>query len=157
MSITQQEIFDIFSSYLIDGGRDFYKTGLVLVRRAKPGEYIETWTADGLETTNYAKPGDFVLKNLQTEYQEEYVVTEDMFFKRYKFFYFSDDDHAVYMPTGKIRAAIYYGEELSFIAKWGRPMVLKTGDYIVSPYPTLDEIYRIAGKEFYETYESKPF
>jgi hypothetical protein len=156
MSITQQEIFDVFSPYLIDNGRDFFKTGLVLVRRAVPGEQIETWTADGLETTNVANEGDYIVQNLQTEYQEQYIVTEKMFFKRYKFFYFSDNDHAVYMPTGKIRAAVYYGEDLSFIAKWGRPMILKTGDYLVSPYPTLDEIYRIASKEFYETYDSKP-
>lgn len=153
MSISQKEMYEIFFPCLVDTGNDYYKTSLVLVRRAKLNEYIETWTADGLETTNYAKSGDFVLKNLQTEYQEEYIVSEEMFFSRYKFFYFSDDDHAVYMPTGLVRAAIYYGEDMSFVAQWGRPMVLKSGDYLVAPYPDLNEIYRIASKEFYETYE----
>lgn len=152
MSISQKEFFQTYFPYLMENGLNYFKYSLVLVRRAKPGEYIETWTADGLETTNYAAEGDFVLKNLQTEYQEEYIVTEDMFFKRYKFFYFSDQDHAVYIPTGKVKAVSYYGEETSFIAKWGRPMALKSGDFIVSPYPDLNEIYRIAAKEFYETY-----
>jgi hypothetical protein len=32
-------------------------------------------------------------------------------------------------------------------------MTLKTGDYIVAPCPKLSEVYRIARKEFLETYE----
>ena len=32
-------------------------------------------------------------------------------------------------------------------------MSLKTGDYIVSPSPTYQEVYRIASQEFFETYE----
>ena len=32
-------------------------------------------------------------------------------------------------------------------------MVLKTGDFIVSPCPDFKEVYRIARKEFFETYE----
>lgn len=153
MSMSQKEFFEINFPHIFENGENYSKFSLVLVRRAKPGEYIETWTADGLETTNYAKEGDFVLKNLQTEYQEEYIVTENMFFKRYKFFYYSDSDHAVYFPTGRVRAVTYYGEETSFIANWGRQMALKSGDYIVTPYPDLNEIYRIAYKEFHETYK----
>ncbi len=151
--MSQKEFFEINFPHIFENGDNYSKFGLVLVRRAEPKEYIETWTADGLETTNYANDGDFVLRNLQTEYQEEYIVTEEMFFKRYKFFYFSDNDHAVYMPTGRVRAVTYYGEETSFIANWGRPMALKSGDYIVTPYPDLNEIYRIAAKEFHETYQ----
>lgn len=157
MSITQREIYEMFFPYLLENGKDFFKFSLVLARRAIPGEYIETWTADGLETTNFANKFDFVLKNLQTEYQEEYIVSEEMFFKRYKFFYFTDDVHAVYIPTGKVLAAIYFGEDTSFIANWGRPMALKSGDFLVSPYPGLKEIYRIAAKEFFETYQSNDF
>ncbi len=151
--MSQKEFLEINFPHIFENGDNYSKFGLVLVRRAEPKEYIETWTADGLETTNYANDGDFVLRNLQTEYQEEYIVTEEMFFKRYKFFYYSDNDHAVYMPTGRVRAVTYYGEETSFIANWGRPMALKSGDYIVTPYPDLNEIYRIAAKEFHETYQ----
>ena len=109
-------------------------------------------TADGLETTNYAKEGDFVVKNLHTECQEEYIVPRHMLFSRYKFFYFYDKG-AVYIPQGRILACRYYGSDLEFVAKWGRLMSLKTGDYIVAPSPTYLEVYRIAAQEFYETYE----
>jgi hypothetical protein len=155
MSISQKEFFETYFPYLMEYGFNYFKYSLVLARRAEPGEYIETWTADGLETTNYAKDGDFVLMNLQTEYQEEYIVTEDMFFKRYKFFYYSGENSAVYMPTGKVKAIPYSGDETSFIANWGRPMALKSGDFLVSPYPDLNEIYRIAAKEFIETYNKE--
>ena len=54
---------------------------------------------------------------------------------------------------GRILACRYYGSDLEFVAKWGRLMSLKTGDYIVAPSPTYLEVYRIAAQEFYETYE----
>jgi len=105
-----------------------------------------------LETTNYAKEGDFIVQNLQTECQEQYIVPCDMLFNRYKFFYYYEKG-AVYIPKGKIIACRYYGAGLEFVAKWGRLMSLKTGDYIVSPSPNYSEVYRIASQEFFETYE----
>lgn len=155
MSISQKQFFETYSPYLLEYGFNYFKYSLVLARKAVAGEYIETWTADGLETTNYANPGDFVLMNLQTEYQEEYIVSEDMFFKRYKFFYYTGENSAVYKPIGRVKAIPYYGDETSFIANWGRPMALKSGDFLVSPYPDLNEVYRIAAKEFFETYNKE--
>ena len=75
-----------------------------------------------------------------------------MLFNRYKFFYCYDKG-AVYIPNGKIIACRYYGSDLEFVAKWGRLMSLKTGDYIVSPSPNYSEVYRIASQEFFETYQ----
>jgi hypothetical protein len=75
-----------------------------------------------------------------------------MLLSRYKFFYFYENG-AVYIPQGKILACRYYGSDLEFVAKWGRLMSLKTGDYIVAPSPNYSEVYRIAAQEFYETYE----
>ena len=63
------------------------------------------------------------------------------------------DYEAICIPKGKVKATIYHGEDTEFVAKWGRLMSLKTGDYIVSPCPKLNEVYRIARKEFLETYE----
>ena len=60
---------------------------------------------------------------------------------------------AVYIPNGRIIACKYYGSSLEFVAKWGRLMSLKTGDYIVSPSPNYSEVYRIASQEFFETYQ----
>ena len=150
--MTQEEAYQILYPVIEQNGKVYSKSSLIFVYRAKEHEYVETWTADGLETTNYAKEGDFVVQNLQTEYLEKYIIPENTFFKRYKFFYFSEDG-AVYMPTGKIKAAKYSGEDLQFVAKWGRLMSLKTGDFLATPYPECDEIYRIAKQEFFETYE----
>ena len=150
--MTQQQAYDEFIPYINDVGKIYRKISPVFARIAKEGEYVETWTDDGLETTNYAKEGDFVVKNLHTECQEEYIVPPDMLFSRYKFFYYFEKG-AVYIPQGKILACRYYGSELEFIAKWGRLMSLKPGDYIVSPSPNYQEVYRIASQEFFETYE----
>jgi hypothetical protein len=150
--MTQNQACDEFIPCILDEGKVYRKYGLVFVYLASPGQYIETWTADGLETTNYANDGDFVVRNLQTEWQEEYIVSAEVLYKRYEFFYFSDHG-AVLIPKGKIKATIHHGEDLEFVAKWGRLMVLKNGDFIVSPYPELNEVYRIARKEFFETYE----
>ncbi len=149
--MNQQQAYDLFFPVIESSGDVFYKCSLVYAVKAKDGEYIETWTADGLETTNYANPGDFIVQNLQTEALEKYIVSEEMFFNRYKFFYWSEEG-AVYMPTGKVKGVIYYGPDIEFVAKWGRNMVLKGGDYIVAPLGG-QEVYRIAAKEFYETYE----
>lgn len=155
--MTQKEAFDAFANDIIFFGEIYKKFGLVQAVIASGGEYIETWTADGLETTNYANPGDFIVKNLQTEWQEMYIVPSDVFLSRYKLFYLTDVG-AIYLPTGLVLAVIYHGKNRKFIAPWERWMELKTGDFLVSSYPSCDGIYRIASKEFYETYEffSKP-
>jgi len=149
--MTQQEAYGEFYPLLQSSGKIYNKSSLVYVYRAFVGEYIETWTADGLETTNYASDGDFVVQNIQTSYQEKYIVPEDMFFKRYKFFYYHEKG-AIYMPIGSVLATKYHGEDLCFVAKWGRLMSLKTGDIIASPMPDCKEVYRIASQEFYESY-----
>ena len=150
--MNQQQAYDHFYPEINQNGKVYKKYGLIYAYKAKSDEFIETWTQDGLETTNYAKEGDFVVQNLQTEFREKYIVSEAMFFKRYRFFYYSGDG-AVYIPTGKVKATIYFGDDMYFVAKWGRLMVLKYGDYIVTPMPNQDEVYRIARQEFFETYE----
>ena len=149
--MTQQQMLDIFLNQIEQSPNIYYKSSLVLARPANIDEYIETWTADGLETRNYAKFGDFVVKNLQTEFQEEYIVSKDAIHKRYNLFYFTDNG-AVLIPKGKIKGIVYSGEDFHFIAKWGQLMIVKTGDYLVCPFPDCDEIYRIAQQEFFETY-----
>jgi len=150
--MTQEEAYSYFFPEIRDNGQEYFKTCLIYAYPAHLNQYIETWTADGLETTNYAKEGDFIVQNLQTECQEQYIVPCDMLFSRYTFFYYYDKG-AVYIPSGKIIACRYYGSGLEFVAKWGRLMSLKTGDYIVSPSPYYSEVYRIASQEFFETYQ----
>ena len=150
--MNQNTAFEIFFPEIDCNGKIYRKYSLIKAFIAEGGEYIETWTADGLETTNYAKKGDFIVQNLQTEYLESYIIDNITFFERYGLLYFSEYE-AICFPKGKVKATIYYGEDTEFVAKWGRLMSLKTGDYIVSPCPKLNEVYRIARKEFLETYE----
>ena len=64
--MNQNQACDEFLPQIFNQGKIYLKYGLVFVYLATPGQYIETWTADGLETTNYANDGDFVVRNLQT-------------------------------------------------------------------------------------------
>lgn len=149
--MTQEQAYNEFIPYINDTGKTYRKISPVFARFAIEGEYIETWTDDGLETTNYAKDGDYVVKNLYTSMQEEYIVSNEMMTQRYDFVY-EVTEGGIYKPTGKVKAAIYSGQEIQFIAKWGRNMTLKPGDMIVTPLPLCKEVYRIAAKEFYESY-----
>lgn len=45
------------------------------------------------------------------------------------------------------------GVEFFFKAPWGSDQLAREGDVFVSPWPDLDEVYRIARKEFDETYK----
>jgi hypothetical protein len=147
----QQDAYEQFFPLIEFSGKIYRKSSLVYVVVANNKEFIETWTNDGLETTNYANPGDFIVQNLQTENLEKYVVPPEMFKSRYDFFYWCGSG-VVCIPLGKVKAIQYDGEDIQFVAKWGRLMVLKAGDMIVTPLPHCKEVYRIAAKEFYESY-----
>lgn len=150
--MTQEKAFEIFKPDLTDFGKVYKKYGLVQAIYAPENITIETWTFDGLETTNTSKQNDMLVRNLQTEWQECYLVPENKFFDRYILFY-NTECGSIYIPKGKIVACMYLGQDCSFYAPWGKLMMLKTGDYIASPYPQFDEVYRIAAKEFQETYK----
>lgn len=132
-------------------GKVYKKTSPVYAYIAKDGEYIETWTADGLETTNYAKKGDYVVSNINSEAKEKYIVTEEVFHQRYEKIH-NCGEGFIMKPLGKVKGTIYHGSEMEFVAAWGRLMVIKPGDMIVTPLPDCNEVYRIARKEFNETY-----
>lgn len=150
--MTQQEAFRAFGNDIIFFGELYKKFGLVHAVIASGGEYIETWTADGLETTNTASKGDFIVRNLQTQWQEIYIVPSFVFYDRYDLLYRTECG-AIFKPKGMILAVMYNGKDRKFFAPWGTLMQLKTGDYLVTSYPECNGIYRIAAKEFHETYE----
>ena len=134
----------------------------VYARKAVEGEVIKTYTKDGFETKNIAKNGDFVVKNV-TDAGEEYILTESKFNSRYEFKGNYDGDWKIYRHLGKIRGikvnskimsqlGIVKGKkEFYIIANWGEKMIVKKNDYLVSPLDN-SEVYRIAEKEFFETY-----
>lgn len=133
----------------------------VLARKAVAGEIIVTYTQDGLETQNTAGTNDYVVQNL-TKAKEKYLVSEQKFQDRYEFLQKYDENLDLYKPKGKIKA-IKVNRKLrkkldikssSFhiITAWNEKMIVKDGDYLVAP-PDFSEVYRIAKKEFFETYK----
>ena len=145
--MSQEEAIAKFMPEIESNGTDFEKFTQIKARIARPGEMIETITADGKETMNQAQQGDFVVSNLGGS-GEEYILSGDKLTKRYK-----EVGDGIYQATGECRGVVYSGPETSFQASWGQPMVLKPGDMIVTPLPQKGEVYRIARQEFESTYK----
>jgi len=147
--MSQDEAIAEFMPQIMEDGKDYAKFTEIQVRRAEPGELVETFTSDGKETQNTAGENDYVVKNLGGS-GEEYILSEEKLNKRY--FNVSGD---IWKAKGECRALLYTGEPTSFMASWGEAMVLKPGDMICSPLPDLNEVYRIARAEFDSTYAPK--
>ncbi len=160
-SILSQEAFlNRMTPHFKQSGALYQKYKRIYARKALENEKIRTITNDGLETTNTAKKGDFVVKN-QTGAQEMYIVTKEAFYKRYRLLKEDGGEFSEYQSIGKVIGVeltpsllnrLGFKTEFEFVAPWGEKMVAKKGDYIVSP-PEQNEVYRIARKEFFETYQ----
>ena len=141
----------------------YEKYKIIYARKAIAGEEIKTYTSDGLETKNIASNGDFVVKNT-TNAQEMYILTKEKFDKRYKFSKKLDNTWNIYKPIGIIKAVLVDDNllknlkidenEFYIITSWNEKMIVKKDDYLVSPME-YNEVYRIANKEFFETYKKK--
>lgn len=157
--MSQEEMSDLFIPIIQTEGDEYRKTGRVEAVEAKPGEHLVTNTSDGKETENTAKKGDWKIKNIDTS-GEEYFISGDKFKQRYTY---SGDDN-IYLPTGECQAVqlstsllekLNLPSTFKFEAPWGEDMIAKKGDFLA----TTDgkEVYRIAEKEFYESYSLKMF
>ena len=147
--MTQTEAMEHFMPKIMSHGKDYAKFTEIEVRKARPGELVETFTSDGKETQNTAGENDFVVKNLGGS-GEEYILSADKLNKRY----FNVQGN-IWKAKGECKALEYSGEPMQFEASWGDAMVLKPGDMICSPLPDLNEVYRIARAEFFSTYSAK--
>ncbi len=158
--LTQQAILDLLFPVLKSEGKEYRKTKRVFARRAQKGEQIDTITDDGLETSNTAEAGDYILTN-QTDASESYILRPANFENRYEIYRHGPFGLHEYQPKGRIIAIEMTEERLAklqlsstfhFIAPWGSEMIVKKNDFLVSP-PDYRELYRIARKEFFETYD----
>ena len=155
----KQEVVDLFLDSKANGKIKLYrKFQKVDARPAKEGEVIVTIlkTPEGneVETKNVAKEGDMVVR-ARTESREEYIISGKKFGQRYQGpdKNSSTDGYYVYNPIGTAYAFKYYGGSFKFDAPWGEEMICHDGDMICSPtLEKTDDIYRIAKKEFIETY-----
>lgn len=106
---------------------------------------IETYTSDGLETKNVAKPGNYVLSGPSGEL---YVLKQEKLNKMY-----TGKPGGIIIPEQTPRQVAIYNlpTPMKFIASWGEEMIIKPGDYLVKE-PDGSGYYRIAKKEFEQTY-----
>ncbi len=150
--MNQKEMLEKYLPVIKSEGKDYSKKVVVLARPAVVGEKIDTNTSDGKETTNTAKEGNFIVRNPTGE---EYILKSDSFEKRYTHLPDGPKEGKweSYKAKGKCRAIVWNEEQITFIASWSEEMVLKKGDMLATPLPEMGEVYRIAAKEFKETYE----
>ena len=155
---SQEELLERMKPLLREG-KIYEKFKEINAIEAQGGEVIETITADGLETRNIAKKGDYIVRNT-TGAQERYVVKRTKFSNRYEYKGDLADGWKIYRAVGRIKGVrvdrkliekLGTGKEFYFMAPWGEKMIVKVGDYLVSPL-NYSEVYRIAEKEFFETY-----
>jgi len=107
-----------------------------------PDLLVETFTSDGKETQNTAKDGDIIMCGPSLE---KYILKHDKFLEKYEII------NGIAIPEQSYRNVAEYldEEEIMFTASWGELMVLKKNDFLVKDG---DHYYRIARKEFLETY-----
>ena len=159
---SQNEMKQMVLPLLKSSSKTYKKIKKVFARKAKSVEQIITTTSDGRETINSAKPGDYIVKN-QTGAGEEYVLAPSKFRTRYVYKKRSKAGFSEYDPTGRIHAIEVnkrllkkFGVKLRFYfeADWGSKMVVKEKDFLACPVGG-EEVYRIARKEFFETYRAE--
>ena len=158
--VTQEKLMTELLPLIKRSDARYKKFQKVHARQAVEGETVISETTDGEETTNTAKADDVLVRNL-TEAQEEYLVEKTAFDNRYSPLEPVDDEWTLYEPLGEVMAAeitrdvttmLDVGEEFYIVAPWESEQLARLGDMFVAPLPGLDEIYRIARKEFDETY-----
>ncbi len=159
---SQEKMKQMVLPLLKSKGNIYQKVKKVFARKAKDVERIITTTSDGRETINSAKPGDYIVKN-QTGAGEEYILTPSKFRSRYAYKKRSTAGFSEYEPTGRIHAIEVnkrllkkFGVKLRFYfeADWGSKMIVKEKDFLACPVGG-EEVYRIARKEFFETYRAE--
>ncbi len=163
--LNQESMLYLLKDVFIKSSKIYKKNAIVFAREAIEGERIDTITSDGKETSNTAKVGDYVIQ-AQTTAKEQYIVPKSTLLNRYvKVEMSAPKGWSAYRATGQCYAIPFEGDlyhsfggtELNFKAPWGEPMVVKQGDMLATDVD-YTEIYRIARKEFEETYElTSPF
>ncbi len=144
-------------------GHHYSKYGEVQARKATKVETIVTITRSGVETTNVATKGDYILTNSTTKTKEQYVIPKEKFKTRYKKIKPLTKDTALYKPLGQVLAiqittailkAFQWPRKFYIMARWKEKQVVSVGDYLVCPLSG-DEIYRIGYDEFLKTYREE--
>lgn len=158
--ITQQEMLAHFLPIIEKMGKMYRKKSLIKAKKATPGSVVYTKTSDGVETKNIAQIEDMLVQN-QTSSEEEYLVKPETFKLKYEMVDSLGGGWACYKPKGFMIAYEITEEDLQsfgvverieFATPWKDTMFVRKGDFLVTPEKR-NEIYRVARKEFLETYQ----
>ncbi|MDR7130790.1 hypothetical protein J2X69_003147 [Algoriphagus sp. 4150] len=157
--ITQKEMLAYFLPILEKSGKRYKKKSMVRAKKAQAGLVVVTKTSGSDETKSTAESGDWLVEN-QTSSNEHYLVKAETFKKKYSLVQSLEKGWGCYQSKGEASGlvvseshleALGNPKTLEFQAPWKDTMVVKPGDMLVVP-PEKNEIYRIAKKEFSETY-----
>jgi hypothetical protein len=162
ISIEQSDLVNGLKSLLLERAGEYKKFQVVKARMATIGEEIVSVVESGRETVNIARAGDYVVEN-QTGAQEQYIVSGPKFEQRYTVESKLNDAWSLYRPLGRVKALevdrcvlnLFHQQGAFYImAPWGEAQYVEEGDMLVTTLPLYEEIeiYRIARKEFSETY-----
>lgn len=160
---TQETLVRVFLPKLKKVGAIYRKIKPIQARKAQAGEVITSVTQSGEETTNRAGGNDVVARN-STDAKELYIITIDKFRQRYEGADEPGEDWKDYLPLGKVKALEVNQEVMSLLnigsvflieAPWEADQYCEEGDYLVSPLPDLEEVYRIGRAEFDQTYQQE--
>lgn len=159
--ITQQDMLIHFLPIFEKSGKKYRKISLIKAKKAIPGTVVITMTSDGVETKNTALAGDMLVQN-QTSSEEQYLVKSETFESKYTMIDSLGNGWACYKPKGIMIGYELTDEDLKsfgvtdrieFQTPWKDTMFVRNGDYLVTN-SGLNEIYRVARKEFLETYQA---
>jgi hypothetical protein len=129
----------------LSGVRLARKCARVRARRVTRDEEVTSDMRDGFrETTNTARPGDYIVENPGGE---EYVVKGEEFEARYR----RIGESKVYEPVSPPVRVLELEENVRFEAPWGEEMRIRAGGVLV--IQDSGEIYGIQREEFQNTYE----
>jgi hypothetical protein len=147
----------------LQGGRVFAKTAKIHAKCAAASGTLETFIKGQKETSKAYRPGDYIV---QGPSGERYCVDGDAFHQRYAHAFepaqskpLQAEGFRLYSAIGRVWAHQLGEEECTlsfpagkFMAAWGEPMVVAQRDWIVTPHPAANEVYRIEVDAFAETY-----
>lgn len=164
-TLSKAEVAALFNKAVQDGKvRKYEKFASVRARISTGGELIETVLGDEFETSKITKPGDVVVENFHTAFQEQQVVSSAKFATLYKNSEKLTEDWQEFEPNPDAPryAFKYFGETVQIETPWGSTMPLKDGDFVQSFSLEADatsdtyNVYRVHGGVFPYTFRAIP-
>ncbi len=115
------------------------KVAPVVARKAVPGEVIHTVLTTEIggklyllsEESNTAREGDYVVTNVGSTSNEQYIVRGEKFAKTYE-----PNADGTFTPVSDPRMLSRVPENIMFMTSWGAPAICLASSYLVTYGPT---------------------